>query len=443
MSFDVGKKGIYKLSGGANWFDSYIDDWIIWLPTTKGFFSPRNVKKVHAYGVEVKANFAVQPAKDWLIDLNGSYSWTPSINEGEKMSPADQSVGKQLPYVPKHSASLTGRLSWRTWAFLYKWAFYSERYTMSSNDYTLTGHLPEYFMSNVSLEKNLFFKPVDIQLKFAVNNLFNEDYLSVLSRPMPGINFEFFIGITPKFGKTRKSPKIQICNDMKALKNLSLLLLLVLAFTGCHNKSSKLADFNRTVYTPEYASGFDIKGADGKKSVLVTVTNPWQGADSITTNLFIARDDEEVPADFTGQMLKGDAERIVCMSSTHIAMLDAIGETGRVVGVSGIDYISNPDIQARRDSVGDVGYEGNINYELLLSLDPDLVLLYGVNGASSMEGKLKELDIPFMYVGDYLEESPLGKAEWLVALSEVIGKRAEGEKVFAEIPVRYNVLKRK
>ena len=94
---------------------------------------------------------------------------------------------------------------------------------------------------------------------------------------------------------------------MKALKNLSLLLLLVLAFTGCHNKSSKLADFNRTVYTPEYASGFDIKGADGKKSVLVTVTNPWQGADSITTNLFIARDDEEVPADFTGQMLKGDA----------------------------------------------------------------------------------------------------------------------------------------
>ena len=97
---------------------------------------------------------------------------------------------------------------------------------------------------------------------------------------------------------------------MKALKNLSLLLLLVLAFTGCHNKSSKLADFNRTVYTPEYASGFDIKGADGKKSVLVTVTNPWQGADSITTNLFIARDDEEVPADFTGQMLKGDAEPV-------------------------------------------------------------------------------------------------------------------------------------
>lgn len=79
---------------------------------------------------------------------------------------------------------------------------------MSSNDYTLTGHLPQYFMSNVSLEKGLNFRPMDIQLKLAVNNLFNEEYLSVLSRPMPGINFEFFIGITPKFRKAVKKNNV-------------------------------------------------------------------------------------------------------------------------------------------------------------------------------------------------------------------------------------------
>lgn len=203
VSFDIGKTGVFSLGGSATWFDSYIEDWIIWLPTTKGFFSPRNVKKVHAYGVELKANLAVQPFKRWIFDINGSYSWTPSINEGEKMSPADQSVGKQLPYVPRHSASLTCRVSWKSWSFLYKWAYYSERFTMSSNDYTITGHLPHYFMSSISLEKGLSFRPVDIQLKLAVNNLFDEDYLSVLSRPMPGINFEFFIGITPKFGRKK------------------------------------------------------------------------------------------------------------------------------------------------------------------------------------------------------------------------------------------------
>lgn len=228
---------------------------------------------------------------------------------------------------------------------------------------------------------------------------------------------------------------------MRIVKNLSLILLLALVFAGCRGKSSKLADFDKPLYTPEYASGFEIVGAENAASTIVKVHNPWQGAEGVESALLIARDGETVPEGFDGQVLEVDAQRVVAMSSTHIAMLDAIGDVGRVVGVSGIDYISNPDIQARRDSIGDVGYEGNINYELLLSLDPDLVLLYGVNGASAMESKLKELGIPFLYVGDYLEESPLGKAEWLVALSEVVGKRAKGEQVFADIPVRYNALK--
>jgi len=201
LSFEIGKPDVYSLSGSATWFDSQIDDWILWLPTTKGFFSPRNIKKVHAYGIELKANLGLQPLKGWILDLNGSFSWTPSINRGDRLTEADRSVGKQLPYVPERSASMTARLTWRTWSLLYKWCYYSQRHTMSSNDLTLTGHLPEYFMNNVSIEKAIRLKPVDLSLKFAVNNLFNEDYLSVLSRPMPGINFEFFISITPKFGR--------------------------------------------------------------------------------------------------------------------------------------------------------------------------------------------------------------------------------------------------
>ncbi|MCH5225111.1 MAG: TonB-dependent receptor [Muribaculaceae bacterium] len=198
-SFQIDFARRAALSLSANWFDSRIKDWILWLPTVKGFFSPKNVKTVHAYGVEANGTLTFDLGKDWLLGLDSSFSWTPSINEGEKLSPADQSVGKQLPYVPKFSSSLSGRLSWNSWTFLYKWCYYSERFTMSSNDFTITGHLPSYYMSNVSLEKNLYFKWIDIQMKLAVNNLFNEDYLSVLARPMPGINFEFFIGLTPKF----------------------------------------------------------------------------------------------------------------------------------------------------------------------------------------------------------------------------------------------------
>ena len=118
---------------------------------------------------------------------------------------------------------------------------------------------------------------------------------------------------------------------MKVLKNLSLMVLLALAFAGCRGKSSQLADFNKQLYAPEYASGFKIERADGRQSVLVSVMNPWQGADSVTTRLFISRNGEPVPEGFDGQVLEGDAQRIVAMSSTHIAMLDAIGETARVV----------------------------------------------------------------------------------------------------------------
>lgn len=199
LSFDVGESGLYSLSGSATWFDSRIKDWILWLPTPKGFFSPRNVKDVHAYGVELKADANVALSEAWSIALNGSFSWTPSINVGEKLSPADMSVGKQLPYVPEYSSSVTGRIGWKQWSLLYKWCYYSERYTMSSNDNTLSGKLPTYYMNNVTLERLLTFSWADLSIKGTINNLFDEEYVSVLSRPMPGINFEIFIGITPKW----------------------------------------------------------------------------------------------------------------------------------------------------------------------------------------------------------------------------------------------------
>ena len=199
LSFAVGRENLYSLKGSAGWFESFISDWIIWLPTTQGFFSPRNIKDVHAYGIELQAEGNLWLPRGWELNLNGTFSWTPSINEGEPVSAADQSIGKQLPYVPEFSSSVIGRLSWRDWTFMYKWCYYSERYTMSSNDITFSGKLPPYFMSNISLEKLLKLRWLDLSLKGVINNLFDEEYLSVLSRPMPGINFEIFIGITPKW----------------------------------------------------------------------------------------------------------------------------------------------------------------------------------------------------------------------------------------------------
>lgn len=226
-----------------------------------------------------------------------------------------------------------------------------------------------------------------------------------------------------------------------------LFSILICAIFGlipaCRNHSDNLSDFTETLYNPSEASGFSISGKDGSESTLLTVSNPWQGADSVASRLFIVRAGDEAPLAFDGQILDGAAKRIVATSSTHVAMLEALGAADRIVGVSGINYITNPEIQKHREEISDIGYEGNIDYEALLAADPDIVLLYGVNGASAMEGKLRELDIPYIYIGDYLEESPLGKAEWIVPMAEIIGEREKGEKKFAEIADRYNELKKK
>ena len=188
------------------------------------------------------------------------------------------------------------------------------------------------------------------------------------------------------------------------------------------SKTKSTSAFTKGVYTPEYATGFDIMGADNTESTIIHVRNPWQGAEGVEMSYFVARNGEQAPKDFDGVIIPAGAKRIVCMSSTYIAMLDAINQVDRVVGVSGMNYVSNPYVLAHKETIKDMGAE--INYELLVGLAPDLVLLYGIGDAqSTVADKLKELNVPYMYVGEYLEESPLGKAEWLVAISELTDSR--------------------
>lgn len=201
--------------------------------------------------------------------------------------------------------------------------------------------------------------------------------------------------------------------------------------------SDATAQFCDTVYAPERASGFLILGASGRGSVIVESRNPWQGADSVCTRLLVLRGGETAPSGFDGQVLDaGKADRIVAMSSTHVALIDVLGRTDALTGVSGRGFINTPLPAAAVD----VGFDNSIDYEALAGASPDLVLLYGVGAPSSMEGKLKELGIPYMYVGDYLEESPTGKAEWLVALGEILGAREDAETQFREITARYDSL---
>ena len=219
-----------------------------------------------------------------------------------------------------------------------------------------------------------------------------------------------------------------------------LTYILVLLLSSCQSHIAfDESIFDEVVYTPRYATGFEIRRHSESGATLITSQNPWQGAEGVSYKLLIDPS-RHFSSAADVQHIDRAAERIICMSSSHIAMLDAMGEVERVVGVSGIDFISNSHITSNRQRIGDVGYDNNINYELLIALDPDLVLLYGVNAANSVENKLRELGIPFAYIGEYVESSPLGKAEWMVAVGEIAGCRERGIEAFDSIATRYNTL---
>jgi len=187
----------------ATFFESWIDDWILWVNNGAklGIFTPMNVRRVHSYGVETDAKVDVRPGGAWRCRFDGHFAWTRSINRGDPFGPGDRSVGRQLVYIPEFSGAFTARVSWRQWTASYKWCWYSRRFTMSSNDPGVLGSVAPYLMNDVSLEKRFDGRRIRISLKGCVNNLFNEDYVSIQSRPMARRNYAVYIGITPKFSR--------------------------------------------------------------------------------------------------------------------------------------------------------------------------------------------------------------------------------------------------
>lgn len=218
---------------------------------------------------------------------------------------------------------------------------------------------------------------------------------------------------------------------------IALICSLCASCTG--GAGSSKVSFDHSVYAPSYALGYEILGDDASNS-LIRVSRPWQGDAVVEQSLAIFSDKASAEG-YDGQYIVGRAERVVCMSTSHIAMIELLGRSESIVGVSGKQYIMSEAI-AGNPKVKDVGYDSSLDYEALVVLRPDVVLLYGVSAENTaLTAKLRELHLPYLYLGDYTEQSPLGKAEWLVAVAEIMGCRTQGEQMFSEIVERYNAVR--
>ncbi len=175
-----------NIESSATTFYSDIKDWILWLPSPMGYWTPQNVKHVVSKGVELhlKTGFKL---KKIHFKMNSNYAYTSSVNMDERFGA--ESFRKQLVYVPLHSFNLFAQMLWKGYWLSYQHNSFSERYTTSSNNSSQRDWLYPYFMNNVSIGKSLKIKKINLALSFKIYNLFNEEYRSVLGRPMPGRNY--------------------------------------------------------------------------------------------------------------------------------------------------------------------------------------------------------------------------------------------------------------
>jgi len=178
-----------KLRGqfGLTAFYNDIKNWIIWIPSTMGYWSPQNIQHVISSGFEahVMLSFSV---KKMIVTFHGDYTYTKSINHGNTAHWGTASVGKQLPFIPVNSGNVVVNLKLKNWYLTWINHAYSERFTTTTNQVVLRDRLNPYFMNDLYLGKKWPRDGRIISLQLKIFNLFNEQYFSVLQRPMPGRN---------------------------------------------------------------------------------------------------------------------------------------------------------------------------------------------------------------------------------------------------------------
>lgn len=227
-------------------------------------------------------------------------------------------------------------------------------------------------------------------------------------------------------------------------KYLFAILLLIAA--SCINKKKNDLSDEQVISFEEislnYAKGFSIKTKDNLK--ILTIRNPWQGAKGVEYKYVLANEKQSIPKSYNNfNIIRTPIKRVICLSTTHVAFIDVLNENMSVVAVSGTDYVNNKIIRSKIDNneVLDIGYDNSLNYELIVSLNPDLVITYGVGGEiASYNQKLNDLGIQTIVLAEYLENEPLGKLEWIKLLAALYEKDDIANEYFNKVDYEYKKL---
>jgi vitamin B12 transporter len=186
-----------KLQVEVNCFNRETNNWIIWLPSDNGYWTPRNLLQVHSRGTETKTTLSYLKDKLFLkLDLNTSYILSTNT---KNVNVNDNSKGRQLIYSPRYTGYATFLLQYKKLTINYNYNYTGYRFTSTDN----TSWLMPYQISNLKVSRYFDFAKTKFIIFGACNNLFNKNYIVVSNSPMPLRNFE--IGISFQF--TKKNEK--------------------------------------------------------------------------------------------------------------------------------------------------------------------------------------------------------------------------------------------
>jgi iron complex transport system substrate-binding protein len=222
-----------------------------------------------------------------------------------------------------------------------------------------------------------------------------------------------------------------------------LLLLLIFINQSCINRKVSLDKNKELSNEIVKAERLSIERKDGYTEV--KIINPWQGATNIGQTYYLVKRGSKLPEGVdSASVIFVPLRKIVCMSTTHVAMIEVLGEANSIVGVSGTDFIYSPVLLKNVDNglLADVGYESSLNKELILKLSPDLIMIYGIGSESAgYVGKIKELGIKVIINADYLETDPLSRTEWLKLFGALYNKESMADSIYQSETRQYNKIK--
>jgi iron complex transport system substrate-binding protein len=225
---------------------------------------------------------------------------------------------------------------------------------------------------------------------------------------------------------------------MKLVPKHLFFSLLLLCFIQC--KKETPSNKNETHHKNEiqYAKGLEIYKY--KDFSIVKITNPWPESKENFT--YILQEKNGIIPDSLKkyEQISVPIQSIVVTSTTHIPALELLEVENTLIGFPNTDYISSEKTRKLIDAgkVREVGKNESLNTEVLIDIKPDVIVSFGLNNSNPTLNNLQKSGLKVMLNGDWTEQSPLGKAEWIKFFGALYGLDAKADAIFSKIEKEYN-----